>query len=184
MAFVCQVTSAEKEAQNSSSVRTSGKPYQAPYARLSSLEVACTANPENGKTPSTRLETETMGVKAQVSGFEDLKLAMIPESLAKVQVKESPKGFKRLLMFAKKNHSSVAGEHSVESDNASVDGSELDGNVTNAASSSEGNMRFFTNFCTCFLKDSIGFCSIRLGIILCIAILRIAMRRQHVVYQQ
>ncbi|KAE9455494.1 hypothetical protein C3L33_12612, partial [Rhododendron williamsianum] len=137
------VTSAEKEAQNSSSVRTSGKPYQAPYARLSSLEVACTANPENGKTPSTRLETETMGVKAQVSGFEDLKLAMIPESLAKVQVKESPKGFKRLLMFAKKNHSSVAGEHSVESDNASVDGSELDGNVTNAASSSEGYLKSY-----------------------------------------
>ncbi|KAI8560865.1 hypothetical protein RHMOL_Rhmol04G0288900 [Rhododendron molle] len=131
------VTSAEKEAQNSSSVRTSGKPYQAPYARLSSLEDPCTANPENGKTASTKLETETMGVKTQVSGFEDLKLAMIPESLAKVQVKESPKGFKRLLMFAKKNHSSVAGAHSVESDNASVDGSELDGNVTNAASSSE-----------------------------------------------
>ncbi|KAF7139591.1 hypothetical protein RHSIM_Rhsim07G0183600 [Rhododendron simsii] len=136
------VTSAEKEAQNSSSVRTSGKPYQAPYARLSSLEDPCTANPENGKTPSTGLETETMGVKAQVSGFEDLKLAMIPESLAKVQVKESPKGLKRLLMFAKKNHSSVACEHSVESNNASVDGSELDGNVTNAASSSEASHNF------------------------------------------
>ncbi|XP_058190042.1 uncharacterized protein LOC131307516 isoform X2 [Rhododendron vialii] len=137
MAFVCLVTSAEKEAQNSSSVRTSGKPYQAPYAQLSSLEDPCTANPENGKTPSIRLETETMGVKAQVSGFEDLKLAMIPESLAKVQVKESPKGFKRLLMFAKKYHSSVACEQSVELDNANVDGSELDGNVTNVASSSE-----------------------------------------------
>lgn len=131
------VTSAEKEAKNSSSVHTSGKPYQAPYARFSSLEEPCTANPENGKTPSTRLETETMGVKAQVSGFEDLKLAMIPESLAKVQVKESPKGFRRLLKFAKKNHSSAAAEHGVESDNASVDGSELDGNATNAASSSE-----------------------------------------------
>lgn len=67
MAFVCQVTSVEKEAQNSSSVRSSGKPYQAPYARLSSLEDPCTAKPENGKTPSTRLETETMGVKAQAS---------------------------------------------------------------------------------------------------------------------
>lgn len=155
MPFVCQVTSAEKEAKNSSSVHTSGKPYQAPYARLSSLEERCTANPENGKTPSTRLETETMGVKAQVSGFEDLKLAMIPESLAKVQVKESPKGFRRLLKFAKKNHSSAAAEHGVESDNASVDGSELDGNATNAASSSEGNMYFFTYICTRFLKDNI-----------------------------
>ncbi|XP_028070263.1 COP1-interacting protein 7-like isoform X2 [Camellia sinensis] len=131
---------AENEPPNSSSMYSAEKPYQAPLARLSSLEDPCTDNSVYGKAPSTNLETATMGVetaKAQVSGFENLKLEKIPEVLEKPQVKVSPKGFRRLLKFGKKSHSSTAGEHSVESDNVSVSGSEVDGKATNAASSSE-----------------------------------------------
>ncbi|KAL7177635.1 hypothetical protein ACSBR2_030905 [Camellia fascicularis] len=131
---------AEKEPPNSSSMYSAEKPYLAPLARLSSLEDPCTDNSEYGKAPSTNLETATMGLetaKAQVSGFENLKLEKILEVLEKPQVKVSPEGFRQLLKFGKKSHSSIAGEHSVESDNVSVSGSEVDGNATNAASSSE-----------------------------------------------
>ncbi|KAL6954946.1 hypothetical protein U1Q18_044388 [Sarracenia purpurea var. burkii] len=128
--------------QNSSSVRAVEKPYQAPYARVSSLEDSCSENSEYGKVPSTNLETVTMGVgtetaQAKVSGFENLKLAKIPEILEKPQVKESQKGFRRLLKFGKKNHSSAADEQSVVSDSARVNISEVEGNATNGATSSE-----------------------------------------------
>ncbi|KAI8012655.1 hypothetical protein LOK49_LG06G02649 [Camellia lanceoleosa] len=62
---------------------------------------------------------------------------MIPEAVEKPHVKDSPKGFRRLLKFGRKNHSSAGSELSVESDHASVNGSEVDDNATNAASSSE-----------------------------------------------
>ncbi|GFY81704.1 COP1-interacting protein-like protein [Actinidia rufa] len=125
----------------------SSRPYQAPYARVSSLEDPCCERSEYGKAPSTSLETVTMGVetvKAAVSGLENLKLAKITEAPEKSQVKESSKGFRRLLKFGKKNHT-AAGDHSVESDNASGN-SEVDGNAANAASSSEGNMHFTTSY--------------------------------------
>ena len=83
-------------------------------------------------------------VKAAVSGLENLKLAKITEAPEKSQVKESSKGFRRLLKFGKKNDNSAAGGHSVEADNASGT-SEVDGNATNAASSSEGNMHITTH---------------------------------------
>ncbi|GFY85428.1 COP1-interacting protein-like protein [Actinidia rufa] len=123
----------EKEQQNSS------RPYQAPHARVSSLEDPCCEKSEYGKAPSMNLETVTMGVetvKAAVSGLENLKLAKITEAPEKSQVKESSKGFRRLLKFGKKNDNSAAGDHSVVSDNASGN-SEVDGHATNAASSSE-----------------------------------------------
>ncbi|XP_057486655.1 COP1-interacting protein 7-like isoform X1 [Actinidia eriantha] len=123
----------EKEQQNSS------RPYQAPHARVSSLEDPCCEKSEYGKAPSMSLETMTMGVeivKAAVSGLENLKLAKMTEAPEKSQVKESSKGFRRLLKFGKKNDNSAAGDHSVESDNASGN-SEVDGHATNAASSSE-----------------------------------------------
>lgn len=54
----------------------------------------------------------------------------------KTPVKES-KGFKRLLKFGKKNHSSLSVDRSVDSECISVDGAEHDDNARNSASSSE-----------------------------------------------
>ncbi|XP_059632337.1 COP1-interacting protein 7 [Cornus florida] len=131
---------AEKESPKFSSINTAEKPYHAPYARVSSLEEPCNVNSEYGKAPPTSLDMVTTGVetaKAQVSDFKNLKLEKIPEASEKPLVKESSKGFRRLLKFGKKNHSSAAGDRSVELDNASLNGSEADDNATKAAASSE-----------------------------------------------
>ncbi|KAK9288027.1 hypothetical protein L1049_016472 [Liquidambar formosana] len=132
--------SAEKELPKLSSMSIAEKPYQAPFARVSSLEDPCTRNSEYGRAPPTSLEMATAGaetVKVHVSDFKNLKLEKIPEASEKPQVKESSKGFRRLLKFGRKNHSSAAGERNSESDNVSANGSEADDYVTNTASSSE-----------------------------------------------
>ena len=121
------------------SIKIAEKPYQAPFARNSSLEDPCTENSEYGKAPPTNVEMATTGadtVKALVSDFKDVKLEKIPEE--KAQVKES-KGFRRLLKFGRKSHSTAAGDRHTESDNGSINGSEADEYASNAASSSEGN---------------------------------------------
>ncbi|XP_057957924.1 COP1-interacting protein 7 [Malania oleifera] len=135
-----EVKYAEKESPHFSSISTAQKPYQAPYARVSSLEEPCTGNSEYGKAPPTSLEMPTTmadTTRAIVSDSENLKLERIPEALEKSLVKESSKGFRRLLKFGRKNHSSATGDHFAESDNASVSGSEAGDNAANVASSSE-----------------------------------------------
>ncbi|KAA8527782.1 hypothetical protein F0562_035349 [Nyssa sinensis] len=129
---------AEKESPKFSSINTTEKPYQAPYARLSSLEDPCTANSEYCEVPPTSSDVVTIGVetaRAHVYNCKNVKLEKIPEALEKPQVKELSKGFRRILKFGRKNHSSAAGHRSVESDNASVNGSEADDNTANTASS-------------------------------------------------
>ena len=70
-----------------------------------------------------------------------LKLEKIPEVTEKPQVKESSKGFRRLLKFGRKSNGSGAGERNAESDNVSLNGSDADDNGTNPVASSEGNVR-------------------------------------------
>ncbi|KAK0608852.1 hypothetical protein LWI29_036980 [Acer saccharum] len=128
-----------KESLKTSSINVSEKQYQAPYARVSSLEDPCTKNSEYGRAPPTTIQTVTTGtdvVKAQVSDSKSLKLEKIPEALDKPQSKES-KGFRRLLKFGKRNHSSSTGDRGAESDNASFNGSEADDVVTTTTSASE-----------------------------------------------
>ncbi|KAJ0092676.1 hypothetical protein Patl1_25625 [Pistacia atlantica] len=130
----------EKELPKFSSFGGIEKPYQAPFARVSSLEDPCTSNSEYGKAPPTNIQivaTGTEMVKDHVSDSKSLKLEKIPEVLDKPQTKESSKGFRRLLKFGKKNHSSATSDRNSESDNVSVNGSEADDGVTNVASSSE-----------------------------------------------
>lgn len=133
---------AYKEPPQFLSTRIAEKPYQAPYAQVSSLEDRCTGNSEYGRTPPSS-EIVTIGtesVKALISDSRNLRLEKIPESLEKPQVKDSPKGLRRLLKFGRKNHSSSSGgEPSMESDNASVNGFEADDAGTNTVSTSEGN---------------------------------------------
>ncbi|KAM7485370.1 hypothetical protein LguiA_001379 [Lonicera macranthoides] len=124
----------KKESPESSSINLSEKPYQAPYARVSSIEDPCTRNSEYGKAPETSLDAvpaSVVSIKAHASDFEKLKLEKIPEASEKHQVKESSKGFRRLLKLGRKNSSSTAG-----SDNASGDVSQLDDNSAVSASSS------------------------------------------------
>ncbi|CAK9165749.1 unnamed protein product [Ilex paraguariensis] len=138
----CEVTTnyAEKELPKLTSITTAEKSYQAPYARVSSLEDPCTGHSEYGKAPpasSAMVSTDVDTVKTHVSNVQSLKVEMIPEDMEKPRVKESSKGFRRLLKFGKKNHTSTAGDRSVESDIASVNGSEQDDAATNAAASGE-----------------------------------------------
>ncbi|XP_054805701.1 COP1-interacting protein 7 isoform X2 [Prosopis cineraria] len=111
--------------------------YHAPYARVSSMEDPCQGNSEYGKAPPANSEiapfvTET--VRAHGSDSRSSTLEKIPEVVEKPQVKESSKGFRRLLKFGRKNHSSATSGPSVESDNASIDSSEADEIRTNGSS--------------------------------------------------
>eukprot|EP00257_Ricinus_communis_P021214 XP_015580644.1 COP1-interacting protein 7 isoform X1 [Ricinus communis] len=132
------VSNVEKEVPNTSRITISEKPYQAPFARVSSLEDPSTRNSDYGKAPPTSLETVTAGMetfKAQISDPKSVKLEKIPEALDKSQTKESSKGFRRLLKFGKKSH--ATSDRNAESDSVSLNGSEADDNVANIASSSE-----------------------------------------------
>lgn len=84
-----------------------------------------------------------MTIQAQLFDSRNLKLEKIPESVVKTQVKESSKGFRRLLKFGRKNNSSGGERHS-ELDNGSVNGSEADDNGTGTSTdaTSEGNIRY------------------------------------------
>lgn len=131
-------SNSEKESPKLSTIQVAEKPYQAPFARVSSLEDPCTGNSEYGKAPPTSFQTLATGsetLKAHVSDSKSLKLEKIPEALDKPQIKESSKGFRRLLKFGRKSH--TTGERN-ESDNGSVNDSEADDNVAKTASSSEG----------------------------------------------
>ncbi|XP_039040255.1 uncharacterized protein LOC120178497 [Hibiscus syriacus] len=75
--------------------------------------------------------TNSENVRALVADTNNLRLEKIPEVLDRPQVKDSSKGFRRLLKFGKKNHSSARSKHSIDS---SGEAEEL---VPNAASSSE-----------------------------------------------
>ncbi|KAI4318050.1 hypothetical protein L6164_025859 [Bauhinia variegata] len=110
--------------------------YRPPYARVSSLEDPCMENSDYGKAPPTSLENADNGVetvRAPVSDYRNSTLEKIPEAFEKPQVKES-KGFRRLLKFGRKNHSSATGGRNVELDNVSIDGSEADEIGTNNSS--------------------------------------------------
>ncbi|KAF7837452.1 COP1-interacting protein 7 [Senna tora] len=132
----------KKEPLNSSSVDIDEETYHAPYARVSSMEDPCTGNSEYGKAPPTNIETAPIvsgTVRAHVSDSRNSTLEKIPEIVERTQVKESPKGFRRLLKFGRKNHSSAAAGRNTESDNISVDGSEADEIGTNGCSSKEAH---------------------------------------------
>ncbi|KAE8717661.1 COP1-interacting protein-related, putative isoform 3 [Hibiscus syriacus] len=96
------ISDTEKELLKFTSASVTGKKYQAPLARVSSVDDPCT----------------------EISEY-------IPEVLDVPQVKDSSKGFRRLLKFGKKNHNSARSEHSID---LSSEAEEL---VPNAASSSE-----------------------------------------------
>ncbi|KAE9619161.1 hypothetical protein Lal_00047539 [Lupinus albus] len=134
---VVKIDNTEKEPSKSSSISVAEETYRAPYARVSSLEDPTTRNTEYGKAVPTSFDNAAIGletVKAHVSDIRNSTLEKIPETIDKPQIKETSKGFRRLLKFGKKSSLATAG-HSMESDNVSIDGSEADEIGTNSSSS-------------------------------------------------
>ncbi|CAN1279285.1 COP1-interacting protein 7 [Linum perenne] len=117
------------------------KPYQAPFARNSSLEDPSTRNSEYGKAPPTNiLATTTIGtetLKVRVSDSMSMKLEKIPEVIDKSETKESSKGFRRLLKFGRKSH--ATNDRNSEVDTMSVKSFDANEGVANTTTSNEAH---------------------------------------------
>lgn len=140
----------EKEFSRSSitSNRVAEETYCTPYSRGSLLENRCTRNSEHGKAPPASLETASIGMetfRAHASETRNSTLAKIPEVNENPQVKESPKGLRRLLKIGRKNHSAANGRN-MESNHANVNGSEANEIGVNG-SSSEGSVVLSNDNC-------------------------------------
>ncbi|KAE8734144.1 COP1-interacting protein-related, putative isoform 3 [Hibiscus syriacus] len=134
------VSNTKKELQKVKSSSVTRKPYETPFARVSSSESTQSEVPENSRASPTRLQatvTQPECVRARVADSKNLKLEKIPEVLDKPQLKESSKGFRRLLKFGRKNHSSATSKPCINSDGVHVNGSLADELVANPASSSK-----------------------------------------------
>ncbi|KAK4801744.1 hypothetical protein SAY86_022231 [Trapa natans] len=119
-----------------SSVATDEKPYQAPYARVSSLEHPCTDKSEYGKAlPTACMDMRATGagsVKARVTDTSNIRPEKDDDPADKSS-KDSTKGFIRLLKFRRKNNTSSE----KDSDSVSIGGSDADDYASKPASSSE-----------------------------------------------
>lgn len=120
--------------KSSSSSRVAEETYRAPYSR-GSLEDRFAQNSEYGKAPPTGLETASIGLETFRAHVPDTRnsLEKIPEVNENPQVKESPKGLRRLLKFGKKNNNSATG-HNMESDHSNEIGAH------GSSSSNEGSV--------------------------------------------
>lgn len=124
-----------------SSIGISEEPYQAPFARVSSIEDPCTRNSEYGKVPaSSLLSATTKTAEKQTSHSETMKFEKNLKGDEKPLIKDSSKGFRRFLKLGKKNHSSTATEQNAEIDKTSVGEVEQDKDGETAATSTEGIM--------------------------------------------
>ncbi|OIW21327.1 hypothetical protein TanjilG_32140 [Lupinus angustifolius] len=138
----------EKETSKPSSISIAEETYRASRAQVSWADLS-TRNTEYGNAVPTRLENaaiRTETVKAHVyirnSTLENIpeEIEEVPEAIEKSRIKESSTGFKQLLKFGRKSHSSATAGHNTKSDNMSIDGSEAD-EIGPNSSSSEGNLR-------------------------------------------
>lgn len=110
--------------------------YRAPYARVSSIEDPCTRNLEFVKAPPSSSDIRSTVkeiAKAYAPDIHTVRVDNNPEAAERTQVKESPKGFKRLLRLGKKNHTSAG----AESNGASMNSIKQDDSATNASLPSE-----------------------------------------------
>lgn len=111
--------------------------YRAPYARVSSIEDPCTRNLEFVKAPLSSSDTGSTVkeiAKVHTPDIHTVRVDNNTEAAERTQVKESPKGFKRLLRFGKKNHTSAG----AESNGASMNSIKQNDSATNASLPSEG----------------------------------------------
>ncbi|XP_057546968.1 COP1-interacting protein 7 [Amaranthus tricolor] len=121
----------------SPSVDTHKKTHHAPQARPSSLEDPSMAVSDYGKAPPASVERESAGLqttKAQLSDTQRPGLINTSDAYSgKSQGKESSKGFKRLLMFGKKN--TPTNERKIETDEGNLNGFVVDDHSLNGSSS-------------------------------------------------
>ncbi|KAF8095070.1 hypothetical protein N665_0342s0019 [Sinapis alba] len=111
------------------------KPYEAPYARVSSLEDSCTAYSEYSQAPAPSVHSNKAALETGKVLVPEKKIS---EALEKSQAKESAsKGLRKLLKFGKKSQSSSTSEYHNESDNAAGNSNEDHGSAVTAATTSE-----------------------------------------------
>lgn len=151
------MSNTEKESSKSSSTstRVAEETYRAPYSRGSLLESRFTRNSEHDKAPPASLETTSIGMetfRAHASETINSTLAKIPELNENPQLKESPKGLRRLLKFGRKNHNSANGRN-MESNHANIDGSEANEIGANG-SSSEGSVVLSNDYISIALSEN------------------------------
>lgn len=122
-----------------SSIVISEEPYQAPFARVSSVEDPCTRNSEYGKVPaSSLLSVTTKTTEKHTPHSENMKFEKNLKGDEKPLIKESSKGFRRFLKMGRKNHSLTATEQNAEIDNTSINEVEQDKDGKIAATSTDG----------------------------------------------
>ena len=111
------------------------KPYEAPHARVSSLEVP--GNSECSQAPGPSCHSNETAQET-VKGLAAEK--KISEALEKSQSKESAtKGLRKLLKFGKKSRSSSTGKYHTKSNSAAAVSSNKDHeSAVTAATTSEG----------------------------------------------
>ncbi|WOL15934.1 hypothetical protein Cni_G24716 [Canna indica] len=112
------------EPQNFSNSAVTKNPYQAPYARATSLEDPVTTNlghDGQAASKSGMVPIRAQNIATHVANFEKLSLGdQTCDTIEKPRNKEA-KGFRKLLKFGRKSHSSVTGEGSIDSEVSSTD---------------------------------------------------------------
>ncbi|XP_051129487.1 COP1-interacting protein 7 isoform X2 [Andrographis paniculata] len=122
--FEVQKQSVRSEVPSFANTTGDGKSYQAPHARVSSLEDPCTHQSDYGKAPLVRSEVPLRAednVRTHVTDLKPPKMDKYQVESEKACVKDSPKGLRRLLKFGKKSHTSSSMDHSFDSDGTGVD---------------------------------------------------------------
>ncbi|XP_022849425.1 COP1-interacting protein 7-like isoform X2 [Olea europaea var. sylvestris] len=137
-----KINNKEKDPPKFSSAITAKKTYQVPYARVSSLEDPCTRKTNYGKAPLASSDMALRVEETAIARVPDVKTLRLEKNLDSIPIKESSKGFKRLLKFGKKNHSSASVDFSVESGGASIDGFDKGDHARNPAASSAASRHF------------------------------------------
>ncbi|CAH2047019.1 unnamed protein product [Thlaspi arvense] len=111
------------------------KPYETPYARVSSLENPCTVYSEYSQAPASSLRSNETGQETVKVLIPEKKIS---EGSEKSQTKDSAsKGLRKLLKFGKKSQSSSTSEYHTESNNAAGNINEDHDSVVTAATTSE-----------------------------------------------
>lgn len=110
--------------------------YKAPYARATSLEDPTVSNLEY--SAGSRMQSElapfpTESIKPRVKFSDSTLIDQSNDSIEKPRSKES-KGFRKLLKFGRRSHSSASGEANGDSDGSVTD------DQTEAASSNDGKI--------------------------------------------